>query len=130
MTVQQLVQNDSAKLISAVREGLSFESFTSLRDTLELSTDNLAQLLGIPRRTLSKRQNEGVFKVSEGNAISRVARVYKEALEFFGNEADALRWLKTPLPALASTPLSLLDTDPGANAVSTLLTQLAWGLYP
>ena len=114
----------------AVREGLSFESFVTLRDALGVSTDELAQLLGIPRRTLTKRQSEGVFKLAEGNAISRVARVYKEALDFFGDETDALRWLKTPLPALGSAPLDLLDTDPGADAVSTLLTQLAWGIYP
>ena len=130
MTVRQLLQNDSAALISAVRSGLSYESFNALRDTLELSTEDFAQLLGIPRRTLTKRRNEGVFKVSESNAISRVARVYGETLDFFGDEEDALRWLKTPLPALGSAPLSVLDTDPGADAVSTLLTQLAWGLYP
>ncbi len=129
MTLQQLVQDDSVELIAAVREGLAFESFVALRGALELSTDELAQLLGIPRRTLTKRQSEGVFKVSESNAISRVARVYKEALSFFGDYPDTLQWLKTPLPALAGTPLSLLDTDPGADAVSTLLKQLAWGIY-
>lgn len=129
MTVQQLARGDSEKLITAVRAGLSFESFTALRDALELSTNDFAHLLGIPRRTLTKRQSEGVFKLSESNAISRVARVYQEALDFLGDEEDALRWLKTPLPALSAAPLSLLDTDPGADAVSTLLTQLAWGIY-
>ena len=130
MTVQQLVQDSSTELITAVRQGLSFESFVALRDALGVSTDELARLLGIPRRTLTKRQSEGVFKLAESNAISRIARVYKEALDFFSDDADALRWLKTPLPALGGTPLNLLDTDPGADAVSTLLTQLAWGLYP
>ncbi len=130
MTVQQLVQGNSTERIAAVREGLSFESFVTLREALDVGTDELAQLLGIPRRTLTKRQSEGVFKLAESNAISRVARVYKETLDFFSDEADTLRWLKTPLPALGGAPLSLLDTDPGADAVSTLLTQLAWGIYP
>ncbi len=131
MTVQQLVHGDGRGLISAVREGLPFESFTTLRDTLELSTDELAQLLGIPRRTLTKRQKDGIFTRSESNALSRVARIYREAVSFFENEERALRWLKTPLPALDNrTPLSLLDTDPGAEAVSILLRQLAWGIYP
>ncbi len=130
MTVQQLVQSNSTERIAAVREGLSFESFVTLREALGVSTDELAQLLGIPRRTLTKRQSEGVFKLAESNAISRVARVYKEALDFFDDEVDTLRWLKTPLPALGGTPLDLLDTDPGADAVSTLLAQLAWGIYP
>jgi putative toxin-antitoxin system antitoxin component (TIGR02293 family) len=130
MTTQQLFDN-SHQLISAVREGLPFESFTSLRATLGLSTEELAALLGIPRRTLNKRQNEGSFTLSESNALSRVARIYREAVGFFGNDEDARRWLATPLPALGErSPLSLLDTDPGADAVSVLLRQLAWGIYP
>ena len=138
MTVRQLLQGDDKQHITAVREGLPFEAFIALRDALELSTEELAQLLSIPRRTLTKRQKEGVFKPGESNAVSRVARIYRETVSFFGggvsddvgNHADALRWLKTPLPALGGTPLSLLDTDPGADAVSVLLRQLAWGLYP
>ena len=129
MTVQQLGQIDEGQ-IRAVREGLPYSSFTALKDALELSTDALAQLLGIPRRTLTKRQRDGVFSSSESNALSRVARVYREAVIFFGDETDARIWLKTSLPTLGTTPLSLLDTDPGAEAVSVLLRQLAWGIYP
>lgn len=129
MTVRQLAQIDEGQ-IQAVRAGLPFRSFTSLRDVLQVSTDDLTQLLGIPRRTLTKRQQDGLFSPSESNAISRVARVYREAVIFFGDEAEAQTWLKTSLPALGGTPLSLLDTDPGAEAVSVLLRQLAWGIYP
>ncbi|MDQ3458520.1 MAG: DUF2384 domain-containing protein [Deinococcota bacterium] len=127
--MQQLSEIDDRQ-IRAVREGLPFESFTLLRAALQVSTDELAKLLGVPRRTLTKRQQEGVFNLSESNALSRVARIYREAVSFFGDEADARVWLKTSLPALGATPLSLLDTDPGAEAVSVLLRQLAWGLYP
>jgi putative toxin-antitoxin system antitoxin component (TIGR02293 family) len=130
MADHPLVATDDKTLITAVREGLPFESFTSLRAALELGTDDLAKLLGIPRRTLTKRRNDGSFTVSESNAISRVARLHRETVAFFGDQVDALRWLKTPLPALDATPLSLLDTDPGADAVSVLLRQLAWGIYP
>ncbi len=129
VTVQQLAQINEQQ-VRAVRAGLSHSSFTALKGALELSTDELAQLLGIPRRTLTKRQRDGSFSPSESNAISRVARVYRKAVTFFGDEAEARTWLKTYLPALESTPLSLLDTDPGAEAVSVLLRQLAWGIYP
>lgn len=129
MTVPQLGQIDERQ-IRAVREGLPFGSFTNLRDALHLNTDELAQLLGIPRRTLTKRQRDGQFSSSESNTISRVARVYREAIVFFNDDTEARTWLKTSLPALETTPLSLLDTDPGAEAVSVLLRQLAWGIYP
>ncbi len=42
MTVLQLVEGDSAARITAVREGLSFESFATLRDALDVSTDELS----------------------------------------------------------------------------------------
>lgn len=129
MTIDPLAQR-SFDQIRAVREGLAYEAFTDLKDTLGLSIDDFARLLGIPRRTLGKRQLEGSFSVSESNAISRVARIYRETLDFFGDPDDARTWLKTRLPALEATPLSLLDTDPGAEAVSILLRQLAWGIYP
>jgi putative toxin-antitoxin system antitoxin component (TIGR02293 family) len=89
MTLQQLVHGDGKELITAVREGLPFGSFTTLRDTLELSTDELAELLGIPRRTLTKRRKDGIFSRSESNAISRVARIYREAASFFETEGCA-----------------------------------------
>lgn len=125
------IDRESSQRIEDVREGLPFDRFTSLRQTLDVSTDALTQLLGIPRRTLSKRQKEGAFTSSESNAISRVERVYREAVGFFGDDVRTCQWLTSPLPALGEqTPLSLLDTDPGAEAVSTLLKQLAWGIYP
>jgi putative toxin-antitoxin system antitoxin component (TIGR02293 family) len=131
MVASLLFRGEGSQLITAVRAGLPFDSFTALRLTLKLSNEELAQLLSIPRRTLTKRQKEGAFTSSESNAISRVARIYREAVGFFSDEERALRWLKTPLPALDHrTPLSLLDTDPGAEVVSTLLRQLAWGIYP
>ena len=117
----QLLVQTKEEQIRAVREGLPFSSFVMLKKALELSTDDLARLLGVPRRTLTKRQQGGLFNPSESNALSRVARVYREAVAFFGDEAEARTWLKTPLPALGGTPLSLLDTDPGAEAVSVLL---------
>ncbi len=126
----QVLSQTNEEQIRAVREGLPFSSFVTLREALELPTDDLARLLGVPQRTLTKRQQNGLFNVSESNALSRVARVYREAVTFFGDETKARAWLKTPLSALGGTPLGLLDTDPGAEAVSVLLRQLAWGLYP
>lgn len=116
--------------VSAVRTGLPYEAFTALRDSLFITNEQLASVLGIARRTLSKRRHDGHFTASESNAISRVSRLYVGAVNFFGNPDHALTWLKTLQPALEATPLSLLDTDPGAEEVSALLRKLSWGIYP
>lgn len=131
MATPRFVRRSSSELIEAVREGLSFDAFEDLREALELSYDELAALLEIPRRTLTKRKSDGVFTSNESNAISRVARVYREALTFFEEPTRTRRWMKTPLPTLhGSPPLDLLDTDPGAQVVSELIQQLFWGIYP
>ena len=74
--------------IQAVREGLPYSSFVELKEVLKLNADELAQLLGISRRTLIKRQQAGNFSPSESNALSRVARCTVR-----------------PLPILATKPM-------------------------
>ena len=131
MAVPDVIRDDSSELVDAVRSGLPYASFVELRDALGLSTEEFVEILGIPRRTLSKRKSEGTFTPAESNAISRVARVYRSALAFFDEGARTSRWLRTPLPALdGASPLQMLDTDPGADLVLDLLRQLAWGIYP
>ena len=110
--VTQLLVQTKEEQIRAVREGLPFSSFVVLKKALELSTDDLARLLGVPRRALTKRQQGGLFNPSESNALSRVARVYREAVAFFGDEAEARTWLKTPLPALGGTPSACSTPTP------------------
>ncbi len=77
------MQLSTKQQIKAVREGSLYSSFTELRNALELNTDELAQLLSIPKRTLTKRQQVGNFNPSESNALSRVARVYLNLIEVF-----------------------------------------------
>lgn len=131
MLTSDIAGNNRNELIEAVRDGLPFAAFEELRKALELSNEKLAGLLNIPRRTVTKRKSQGTFTPTESNAISRVARVYREAAMFLEDPVRARRWLKSSLPALrGAAPLELLDTDPGAQVVSELIRQLAWGIYP
>ena len=52
------------------------------------------------------------------------------ALETFEDIDTALDWLKSPNAALSgTTPLSLLDTDIGAESVSDTLGRIAHGVF-
>jgi putative toxin-antitoxin system antitoxin component (TIGR02293 family) len=118
-------------LIAAVRQGLPFAVFTALQESLGVSAATLAQLIGIPMRTLHRRRREGKFKPDESDSLVRIARVLSHVLELFDDKAEALYWLKTPASALDdSTPLSLLDTEVGAQEVLRLLGQLEHGVFP
>jgi putative toxin-antitoxin system antitoxin component (TIGR02293 family) len=118
-------------LIAAVRRGLPFTVFTTLQKSLDVSATVLAQLIGIPVRTLQRRRREGRFKPDESDNLIRIARVLSRILDFFEDKAEALYWLKTPASALDdATPLSLLDTEVGAQEVLQLLGQLEHGVFP
>jgi putative toxin-antitoxin system antitoxin component (TIGR02293 family) len=60
--------------------------------------------------------------------VMRVADVARMAEETFGGRDAAARWLRTSNPALAgATPLSLLDTEPGADEVRRILSSIDYG---
>lgn len=120
-----------SRLIAAVREGLPFDVFVRLQHVLDIPAALLADLLGIPLRTLNRRKHEGQFKPEESDGLLRVARVLSRTFKLFEDRAAALVWLKTPEVALDDvTPLSLLDTEVGAQEVLRLLGQLAYGVFP
>jgi Protein of unknown function (DUF2384) len=53
-----------------------------------------------------------------------------KATELLGSEAEALRWLGTPVAALDfATPISLLGTPKGAGRVHDVLTQMEHGVW-
>ncbi|ETW93500.1 type II RES/Xre toxin-antitoxin system antitoxin [Candidatus Entotheonella palauensis] len=118
-------------LIAAIRDGLPFDVFVNLQHILELPASSLAALVGIPLRTLNRRKHEGRFKSEESDALLRIARVVSRTLDVFKDRATAILWLKTPEFAFDDvTPLSLLDTEVGAQEVLRLLGQLAHGVFP
>jgi putative toxin-antitoxin system antitoxin component (TIGR02293 family) len=63
---------------------------------------------------------------AESDAASAVI---ERAVNVIGDEPDAMRWLGTPIRALAyATPVSLLHTPEGRNAVISVLGRLEHGV--
>jgi putative toxin-antitoxin system antitoxin component (TIGR02293 family) len=62
--------------------------------------------------------------------VARIARVFATAVHALGGEAKARAWLQSSNRALGGArPLDLLDTEPGAHAVETVLGRIAYGVY-
>jgi putative toxin-antitoxin system antitoxin component (TIGR02293 family) len=60
----------------------------------------------------------------------RLARVARRAAEVFEGSDAALDWLKSPNRALAGeTPLTLLDTEIGAESVLDVLGRIEHGVF-
>jgi putative toxin-antitoxin system antitoxin component (TIGR02293 family) len=116
--------------IELVRRGLPAAAVDSIARAVELSQTELCQLLAIPERTLIRRKKEGRLSTDESAKVLRVARVTHRAITVFGDRAKALAWLKSSNRALgAASPVSLLDTDLGAEAVLDTLGRIEHGVF-
>ena len=116
--------------VSVIRQGISSSAVDTLAKTIHVSHAELACALGIPERTLARRKREGVLNSEESAKLVRLARVVERADEVFEDLELALAWLKTPNAALSSvTPLSLLDTDIGAESVMDTLGRIEHGVF-
>lgn len=116
--------------IEMIRRGIPADAVESVLKATRVSRSELAQVLGIPERTLARRKREGVLNSAESAKLLRLARVVGRAIEVFEDCEPALHWLKAPNAALAGrTPLSLLDTDIGAESVLDTLGRIEHGVF-
>lgn len=116
--------------IDILRQGISSAAVDTLAKTLSLTQSELAAALSIPERTLARRKKEGLFNSEESAKLLRLARVAERAEIVFEDWPSALAWLKSPNTALSgATPLSLMDTDIGAEAVLDTLGRIEHGVF-
>ena len=119
------------ELIGAVRRGLPYGVFERVQGTLGVSAQALAALIVVPVRTLNKRKHEGRFSSEESDNLLRIVRVVSKTFDFFNAPEAARAWLGASERAFdGDTPLSLLDTETGAQEVLKLLGQLEYGVLP
>jgi len=116
--------------VSAIRQGIPAAAVDALAANVRLSQAELAATLGIPERTLVRRKKEGVLNSEESAKLVRMARVVERAEGVFGDFDGALDWLKSSNASLAAvTPLSLLDTEFGAESVMDALGRIEHGVF-
>ena len=116
--------------VSIIRRGIPSSAIDSLTKFTRLSQAELSAALGIPERTLARRKREGILNSEESAKLIRLARVIERAEEVFEDFDAAIDWLKSVNASLAgATPLSLLDTDIGAENVMDTLGRIAHGVF-
>lgn len=117
-------------LREAVRAGLPLVALQSLQQTLQLSREGLSRILSVPERTLARRQKQARLTAEESDRLVRAARVTAQAIQVLGSRDKAAHWLRTGNRALGgNVPLSLLDTDIGAQQVGEVLGRIEYGIY-
>ena len=116
--------------VEMIRQGLPAAALEPLLKAIQLSQSDLARALDIPERTLARRKREGVLNSEESAKLLRLARVVGRATEVFESAQAAVNWLKASNMSLeGKTPLSLLDTDIGAESVLDTLGRIEHGVF-
>ena len=101
-----------------------------LKELLDLDEAQTARLTGLSVRPYPRRkQHNTPLSSSEADAMLRAARIVEEAIETFGDDDRALRWLKSPSAMLDAMPMDLIASDAGAQAVHEELLRIRWGDY-
>lgn len=116
--------------IPLVRRGLPSASVDVVIRITRITQSELARALDIPERTLARRKREGALSREESAKFVRLARVLERAETVFEHIENALNWLQSPNTALGGvTPLSLLDTEIGADSVLDTLGRIEHGVF-
>lgn len=118
------------ELVRRVSEGFPYEVLESLRENTGLSMGEIARLVQINPRTLSRRKREGRLHPDESDRVLRLSRVYAKALGLFDGDLGKVRhWLSTPKVALGGeTPLNYARVEVGAREVVDLIGRIEHGV--
>lgn len=121
---------DTAYLLDRVEKGLPYRALERLQKNLGLPKRRLAELVGIPPRTLARRKAEGRLHPDESDRLLRLSRVFMKALELFeGDFLGTKAWLMGPNPGLGGqTPIDFARTEVGAREVENLIGRLEHGI--
>jgi len=112
----------------ALQQGVPRSAFDQLRTDLGVSSEEFADILGIPTRTLARRTER--FKPDESERLLRIGSVWAKALDVLEAPPAARRWMTQPKRALGGlTPLRCCDTEIGAREVESLLGRIEHGVF-
>lgn len=109
--------------------GLSFGVFEAAVRLWGVTRQDAATLLRIPPRTLARRKTQRLTP-KESDRLIRVLFMWGEASGVLGTSKKAWRWMRKPNPVLGGvTPLSLVDSTSGREAVKDALGWIEYGVF-
>lgn len=118
------------RLLRLIGRGLPLRELDELAARLELTREEIAELLGASRTTLHRRQVRGRLDAAQSDRLVTLARLFGAAVKALGAEERARVWLKSVQPALGgATPLAYARSETGAREVEVLLGRIAYGAY-
>lgn len=118
------------QVIKVIEEGLPASVFAQIRDDLDLTDKELAEIIRVPKSTLATRKKKGRFSFEESERLYRVQRLLTKAVDVFGAIEPARKWLTEKAYGLGDiSPLEFAKTEIGAREVENLLGRIEYGVF-
>ncbi len=112
--------------------GFSFDIVTKLSMLTQIDEFTICQLASVSyvSFTRSKKQGKTVLSAKQSVRLYIFIRTLDAALQLFdGDVLTALQWLKSPSRALGDeSPIRMLSTPPGIEAVMDLIGRIEYGV--
>lgn len=120
-----------SRLIAALGKGFPWKTVERFHVNTGLSTEQIAEMISLPRRTLARRKAAGRLDPAESDRLLRAARIYGRALHLFDDDHErATAWLVTPNMALGGErPVEFMRTELGATEVEHVIGRAEHGVY-
>lgn len=117
-----------SKRIKMIREGVKVSHLVAACRYFGISQTGLSKLLGLSNATIARKiKSGGRLGPMESERLTRIALLKAEAERVFTSPDLAKSWMLEPNVALGESPLSLLDTETGADEVRKVLVAIACG---
>lgn len=120
---------DTQSLIALCKSGFSSQTFDEVANCLQVPDLRLADIIHIPKSTLTRRKREGRFNFEESERLYRIVRLYNMAAKLLDTADNARDWLRSPSGDFeGKTPLDYADTEIGAREVEAVLDRISDGV--
>ena len=119
----------TAAKIDVIRSGVPARVVDDMAEYLDVPKHVIFGVLHTTESTAHKLiKDNRLLDSAASERVVRVADIIRMAEGSFGGRQAATRWLKTANLGLGgATPLSMLDTEPGAGEVRRILSSIDYG---
>lgn len=115
--------------IQLVREGLPFSCMDAFCNSLGLSLPQIIDEVGVSSAAIGASRRSGKLTKEQSVRLLRMARVVEYGCEVFESLEATRDWLRASNISLGDvTPMSLLDTEFGAELVRRVIRNIEFGL--
>ncbi|MEM1233583.1 MAG: MbcA/ParS/Xre antitoxin family protein [Pseudomonadota bacterium] len=127
-TLLSFARSDRLELARKLRRGMSTKTLEALNSRQRINIDMLTDAGLLNRHEWKASVKSGRTTPHQSDLMVRYLRVLRTAEDIWGYE-KAQNWIQRPNRQLAGeSPLSLLDSDQGAQVVEALLGQIEHGI--